>query len=80
MLTTSKGETFVDLTAYMIHEERRQRRCKHSKVRFTYLVTGLLTGQPHLSVGSVCRTCKKVVDSVRVKISYEEAERLYPGN
>ena len=74
-----KGKTFPDLAAYLKDEVRRQRRCKHSKTRFTYAVTGIATKQAHLVASHVCLVCKKRLDSVRVKIDKDEAARLYPG-
>lgn len=75
-----KGKQFSDLTAYLRDQERRQARCKHSKTRFSYIITGINAETQHLSAGCRCLICGKVLDSVRVKISREEAERLYPGS
>lgn len=74
-----KGKKFPDLTAYLRDQERRQARCKHSKTQFSYIITGINAKTQHLSAGCRCLVCGKVLDSVRVKISREEAERLYPG-
>jgi len=71
-----KGRQFDNLLDYIDAEEELQATCEHRETRRHQVVSGLKSDKCHYNVATVCCHCKKVLDSMRQRITHSQGRRL----